>query len=408
MIKELYLENWKSFSPSKVYIDPLTVLIGANASGKSNLLDAFWFLSQLALGRQIESVVNEIRGGQEWMIRKGCDSAKLSIVMSKDIHDVEYRYTVIIALDQDKRAFVKKESLEQKDNVIVGSGQQSVNQVQCDRLFSSVPTTNREPYVEVLSRSNKKGPEKIYRLSRTYSALSQMGLQIVLKPIQAGVAFVQKELSNIFILNPIPNNMRGYSALSETLKSDASNMAGLLSAMDEERRVQVESTLTRYLAPLPEKDIKRVWTQRFGPFESDILLMCSEQWKDGEETTIDSRSMSDGTLRFLAIATAMMTRPQGSLLIIEEIDNGLHPSRTKELISMLEELGHGRSIDVFCTTHNPVLVDNLGVEMLPIVFLVKRDITTGGSVVEPVEDLENLPKLLSQATVGELMTEGKL
>lgn len=197
--------------------------------------------------------------------------------------------------------------------------------------------------------------------------------------------------------------------MSDIMKSDASNMAGVLSAMDDERRSQVEGTLTQYLAPLPEKDIKRVWTERIGPFSNDAVILCSEQWKDGEEpTTIDSRSMSDGTLRFLAIATAMMTRPQGSLLIVEEIDNGLHPSRTKELISMLKDLGHERSIDVLCTTHNPVLVDNLGVEMLPIVFLVKRDITTGSSVVEPVEDLENLPKLLSQATVGELMMEGKL
>lgn len=41
MIKELNLKNWKSFKDSTLYIDPLTILIGTNASGKSNLLDAF-------------------------------------------------------------------------------------------------------------------------------------------------------------------------------------------------------------------------------------------------------------------------------------------------------------------------------------------------------------------------------
>ena len=54
------------------------------------------------------------------------------------------------------------------------------------------------------------------------------------------------------------------------------------------------------------------------------------------------------------------------------------------------------------------MIDELGVEMIPIVFFVKRDAKTGGSVVEPVEELSNLPKLLAQYTLGDLMTEGKL
>jgi len=39
MIKEIRFMNWKSFSDAKVYIDPLNVLIGTNASGKSNIID---------------------------------------------------------------------------------------------------------------------------------------------------------------------------------------------------------------------------------------------------------------------------------------------------------------------------------------------------------------------------------
>ncbi|MBR3413456.1 MAG: AAA family ATPase [Bacteroidales bacterium] len=69
MIKEVYLENWKSFSPSRLYIDPLTVLIGTNASGKSNLLDALWFLSHLAMGHSVESIFKDIRGGKECIIQ---------------------------------------------------------------------------------------------------------------------------------------------------------------------------------------------------------------------------------------------------------------------------------------------------------------------------------------------------
>ncbi|MEO1586922.1 MAG: AAA family ATPase [Bacteroidota bacterium] len=62
MIKELYLENWKSFGSSRLYIDPLTILIGTNASGKSNILDALLFLQKIANGKQITSAIN---GDQE-------------------------------------------------------------------------------------------------------------------------------------------------------------------------------------------------------------------------------------------------------------------------------------------------------------------------------------------------------
>jgi predicted ATPase len=39
MIKKLNVKNWKSFEKATFFVDPLTILIGANASGKSNLLD---------------------------------------------------------------------------------------------------------------------------------------------------------------------------------------------------------------------------------------------------------------------------------------------------------------------------------------------------------------------------------
>lgn len=52
MIKELTLENWKSFDKTTLYIDPLTVLIGLNASGKSNVLDALQFLQLSITSRE--------------------------------------------------------------------------------------------------------------------------------------------------------------------------------------------------------------------------------------------------------------------------------------------------------------------------------------------------------------------
>jgi predicted ATPase len=118
--------------------------------------------------------------------------------------------------------------------------------------------------------------------------------------------------------------------------------------------------------------------------------------------------MSDGTLRFLAIITALLTVKEQSLLIIEEIDNGLHPSRANKLVSMLWDLGAKRKVDILCTTHNPALLDALGNKMIPFISYVHRNKKSGFSEITLLEDFEMLPKLMASGTIGELMTKGSL
>lgn len=118
--------------------------------------------------------------------------------------------------------------------------------------------------------------------------------------------------------------------------------------------------------------------------------------------------MSDGTLRYLAIVTAMLTRQSGSLLVIEEVDNGLHPSRAHVLVDMLRTLGKARRIDVIVTTHNPALLDAAGTRMLPFITVAHRDDTTGASRLTQLEDIEQLPKLMAFGSLGRLSTEGRI
>ncbi|WP_256834791.1 AAA family ATPase [Parageobacillus thermoglucosidasius] len=60
MLKEVHYKNWKSFSNATLYIDPLTVLIGTNASGKSNALDSIAFLSRVVQEKSYRRFYREI------------------------------------------------------------------------------------------------------------------------------------------------------------------------------------------------------------------------------------------------------------------------------------------------------------------------------------------------------------
>ena len=179
-----------------------------------------------------------------------------------------------------------------------------------------------------------------------------------------------------------------------------------------DKQLEIEEAISKYASHLPERDIKRVFAETVGKFKSDAMLYCEEQWLDenmhapSPVTTVDARGMSDGTLRFIAILTALQTRPKGSLLVIEEVDNGLHPSRAKLLLDMLQELSLKRGVDVLVTTHNPAMLDAMGTEMVPFITVANRDANDGHSVLTLLEDVTQLPKLLAQGQLGRLSTQG--
>jgi len=90
------------------------------------------------------------------------------------------------------------------------------------------------------------------------------------------------------------------------------------------------------------------------------------------------------------------------------VDNGLHPSRANLLLEALYEIGKQRKIDVLITTHNSALLDALGTTFIPFITVAHRDIQTGESKLTLLEDIDQLPKLLAQGTVGKLAARGLL
>lgn len=204
-------------------------------------------------------------------------------------------------------------------------------------------------------------------------------------------------------------HMRNYSPLSEQLQPDAANIAGVIAALPPDKKDHIEKTLTDYAKHIPERDINRIWAEPIGKFNSDAMLYCEECWgEQGISSIVDARGMSDGTLRFLAVLTALLTRPEYSLLVVEEVDNGLHPSRSSLLLRMLREVGSQRNIDVLVTTHNPALLNELGPEMLPFVVAAHRDPGSGLSRLTLLESIEQLPKLLASGPLGDLSADNKI
>jgi len=407
MIKELKLKNWKSFEDATLYIDPLTILIGTNASGKSNLLDAFLFLNRVSSGVGIFQAINgdvnlpQLRGGLEWVCRKPETRFSLEIQVDGLKSSQEYRYDLTIQINGAK-AEVFKEEL-----VLLTYGKRK-GQPTIKNLFVTTQEESTSPAIPTYFYTGTQGRGKVRELSRAHTVLSQTESMDLRKEIQDGARQVLSQLKGIFVFDPIPSHMRDYSPFSETLQADGSNIAGVLAGIKEESREQLEKTLTQYLKKLPERDIERVWAEPVGKFKTDAMLYCREGWQGSASHEIDARGMSDGTLRYLAIVAALLTRKPESLLVIEEVDNGLHSSRAHFLVEMLKELGKERSIDVIVTTHNPALLDAAGSGMVPFIAVTHRDSHTGISLLTQLEDIHQLPKLMAGGSLGRMATQGRI
>jgi predicted ATPase len=405
MIKQLTVKNWKSFEEATFYVDPLTILIGANASGKSNLLDAFLFLQRISanvgISQAISGDVNlpPLRGGLEWVCRKPENRFTIEAIIEKS-EKQDYCYTISCTVN-DVKAEVFYESL----SVLTYSGKNKTPREK--HLFKTAQEEANTPGVPTYFYTGTQGRGKRIDLNRTHCILSQADALNLRKEVVDGIKKVLSELQRIFVFDPVPSHMRDYKPFSDTLQADGSNIAGVLAGLETERKNEVEMTLTHYLKDLPEKDVKRVWAEPVGKFNTDAMLYCEEGW--GRQTNeVDARGMSDGTLRYLAIMMALLTRKENGLLIIEEIDNGLHPARADILVDMLKTLGKKRHIDIVVTTHNPALLDAAGNTMVPFITVVHRDEKSGSSILTPLEEIEQLPKLMAGGSLGRLSTEGRI
>jgi hypothetical protein len=219
----------------------------------------------------------------------------------------------------------------------------------------------------------------------------------------------ERWLSTMLFLDPVPAAMREYSFPSEKrLRGDGSNLSGVLynlwgaeGSSESEPFKQQRSDVLSFIQSLPEQDISGL--AFLHEPRGGVMVSLSETF-GGNPTAYDASLLSDGTLRVLAIAAAMLTAEEGSLVVIEEIDNGVHPSRARRLLERIRSIAERRKLRVLLSTHNPALMDALPDSALPAVVFCYRDPNDGGSRLMRLQDVPDYPELIAQGSLGELVT----
>jgi predicted ATPase len=215
-----------------------------------------------------------------------------------------------------------------------------------------------------------------------------------------------RALSTTFFLDPNPRRMRAYSFVQEQrLKRDGSALSSVLYQLTEEEGAKTR--VLELIRSIPEQNISDI-SYLEGPRGGGEVMVRLHETFGGKAVPREAALLSDGTLRVLAVAAALLSIPEGSVLIVEEIDNGVHPSRAEKLLSDIQKIAHERNLRVLLTTHNPALLDALPLEAIPNTVACYRDPQEGDSRLIRLEELESYPELVAQGPLGHLVTKGIL
>jgi AAA domain, putative AbiEii toxin, Type IV TA system/AAA ATPase domain len=341
-IRSLNLRDFKSFHDVEVPLGPFTLVVGTNASGKSNLRDALRFLHGVGLGFTIAEIFGEKYGPGgvlQWRgIRGGLPEAARQGTTHFDI---------------------LAEVLLGPKLVLFGSG--------------------ADIFVE------------------DGSIRAHFGAHIFDTPGHTKVASI---LSSLRFLDLDPDAMRIPSNPGQAVLGDrGENLSSVLHAIckDPSRKTSLLEWV-RALTPLDAADLT---------FESDFTGRILLHLVEAGGAKLSAASVSDGTLRFLAMVAALLSEDTGKIYVFEELDNGIHPTRLHLLLELIDRACAEQGVQVIATSHNPAMLAFLGERARADALLIYRG-EDHTSHVRRVMDLPNIAEILRTQDLSRLMLSGWL
>jgi predicted ATPase len=371
LLKEIQLANQLSYGPegASLELEPLNVLIGPNASGKSNFIAALELLA--ATPKDLSRFLRENGGVQGWSWSGGEEDqvARLEAVTFRDL-----RYHLEFYLDAIAEEYLKAKSGEflydgtkkvllqgggeinkRKERPIgpgdIDSGQSILSQFKEPKLY---------PELTLLARQFKSFFFRNGDFSRNSAARKP-------QPADLPSDFLLDDASNLgLVLSNLINNYSGIKvSLIEKLQ--------LLYSRVEDLTVHVQGNTTQVF--FHEKGLRR---------------------------PISANRISDGTLLFLCLLVTLLHPSPPPLICIEEPEVGLHPDAIHALAELLVDATSRTQLVV--TTHSDILVSALSEVPESIVVCEKGE---GGTTLQRLEP-DKMSAWLEEYRLGDLWTMGQI
>ena len=371
MISELSVQNYRSLKDVTLPLGPLTVLIGANGSGKSNVLDVFKLVQQLTTDVNVGTAqAFGKRGGYEEVVWGGQTEREVKIAIDwsdpSSANSEKDTFAVSFNHDVSQDAVFSHERLATHDRQVTRDSQSKY------AVFDGS--------VELASGYSPTGRSALFgaNLDGWHSPNPRQSIE--------GWAFYRFVPTMMRTPQPVKRQYR----LAETGENLSAVVHTIFSANDPALNDVVEflkacvPTVEELRSPITESG------------ETYVALK-----ENGVPRAVGSWGLSDGTLLALALATALLTPEPPTLLAVEAPDIELYPYVMETVAEMLTLAS--QKTQVIATTHSPYLLEHLPTDSFVVV--EKAD---GATTCRPLKGKRAVKKVAEQLGAGRAWVAGHI
>lgn len=390
MITSLRLVGFKNFPDETLRVGPFTVIVGTNASGKSNIRDAFRFLHGIGRGYTLSEIVTGkygVGGQSEWEPIRG--SASEIIRFGEPAFGLELE----LRIGHQMATY----SLEVSPEI----GGRTGFRITYEKLRLGQRVIFEKPRSTYGDRRARLGSGGSTNIALDRPVLTQIrNNRQACTADKDSVESVIDRLAHMRFFEPLPDRTRLPADPAQTVLGDrGENLAAILNAIcAHPKGGELLASWTRELTPM---DVDG-FDFPIDPYDDRIRLFIRET--NGRR--VSAASVSDGTLRFLMLLAAMFGPNRARLYFFEEIDAGIHAARLGLLLNLIEQQSAKGEIQVLTTSHSPDMLTLAGDTTFEHMSVVCRREDSHDAIIRPVADLPNARQLRESQGLGRLLAGG--
>lgn len=353
--RKLSLKNWKNFAAVEVEIPDRLFLVGPNASGKSNFLDAFRFLRDLA---------SSGCGLQEAVNRRGGVSAIRCLAARRD-SDIELG----VELEQSSEGKQSSEDKRWVYEVAFNQDKQGRALLQKERVLLNGQT--------LLDRPNEEDRSDPERLTQTY--LEQVNVNRAFREIATFFASIR-------YLHIVPQLVRepDRSIVRANDPFGGDFLEQLAKTPEKTRQARLKRITAALRVAVPQLQEIELWRDVRG---APHLRGKYEHWRPYGKWQTEEQ-FSDGTLRLLGLLWAVLD--EGGPLLLEEPELSLHPEVVRMLPQMLARAQRRSGRQIFLSTHSPDLLRDEGIGWDEVLLFIPQKEGTEVKTAASQRDIRDL------------------